>query len=321
MTIKHSEYIVSVDWTTHPVSEIVFRMNPGNLPWASALATRFEFYRFDEVRVEYIPQCPVTTPGAVALRWEPDIEDNPLNIDMMLNGGYVFNGNVFEKHSIEFKPPSVLAIPWKHTSPFSIDPIADRLNDSGALHLYTENVTSLVGRIKIHYTLSFRTPQIERYVAASVTASSSVAAFNGGTKYGIDNGATLEGAPTNLVEIDPNDGTTGPTHGTAGMPAIKFNRDYNGTLAVYADATAGDTVTREYSASADPHVETKDYSPEIANAVYSADNGAVNRVCFLVDVVARAGAIIQILLSAANIISHVRFRFYAGRLAPLPMEL
>jgi len=79
VTIKHRELVQSVileQGDLDAVSLSVIQPGCATLfPWLSTIAARFQRYRFDSLRFDYIPRCPTSTPGCVILSFNPDPDD------------------------------------------------------------------------------------------------------------------------------------------------------------------------------------------------------------------------------------------------------
>lgn len=78
VVVKHREMISAVNSTAAYNAAQVFSVNPGlaaTFPWLSAIASRYESYRFKKFKVEYEPQVPTTTAGYMGLVVDFDAGD------------------------------------------------------------------------------------------------------------------------------------------------------------------------------------------------------------------------------------------------------
>lgn len=79
LTITHREYIRDVKYAEPSPYLSQYEVNPGideAFPWLSAIATRFESYRFNSLVYEYIPVVGSITNGAIALVPDYDAADD-----------------------------------------------------------------------------------------------------------------------------------------------------------------------------------------------------------------------------------------------------
>lgn len=85
MMVNHREYISDIipeNTTTDGAFQLLIqqKINPGNtflFPWLSAIANRFESYRFRSLRFVYEPQCPTTAAGTISMVVDFDSADLP----------------------------------------------------------------------------------------------------------------------------------------------------------------------------------------------------------------------------------------------------
>lgn len=78
--VKHKEYVTSVFGTNAPLRNVTGVCNPsnaGSFPWLSTLAFNFDKYRFVRLHYEFVPSCPTTTPGRVAMYFDTDVASTP----------------------------------------------------------------------------------------------------------------------------------------------------------------------------------------------------------------------------------------------------
>lgn len=76
--IKHREYCTDVYQNSITSGAYNYRVNPQNaeiFPWLSAIATRFEMYKFRKLKFGFKASCPTTTPGFVVMGFDFDYSD------------------------------------------------------------------------------------------------------------------------------------------------------------------------------------------------------------------------------------------------------
>jgi len=75
--VRHREFVADVKGTA-AFTAIKLAVNPGvstSFPWLSALASRFERYKFSSLCFEYVPSCAVTVAGTVMAAFDTDASD------------------------------------------------------------------------------------------------------------------------------------------------------------------------------------------------------------------------------------------------------
>lgn len=136
-----------------------YRVNPTNpnlFPWLPIMASVFDSYRFESVRLTYIPMCTTTTTGRVTLLWDPDSQDT-MPVDRSTLSNY--------SHSTTSAPwtECTLSIPCDGKDRFTSDSnVIDRkLVDLGQLAwaTYGSPASQQLGDLYIEYTVSFKEPQ------------------------------------------------------------------------------------------------------------------------------------------------------------------
>jgi hypothetical protein len=141
------------------VGGTIYKLNPSNgilFPWLQSIASNFDQYKFDNVRLSYVPLCATTETGRVALYFDKDSQD-PLPADR------VELANM--PHLSETAPwaESQLNVPVDKVKRFTNDnTTADqKLVDLGQIGIatYGGGGTNPVGDLFIHYTVTFFEPQ------------------------------------------------------------------------------------------------------------------------------------------------------------------
>lgn len=137
----------------------IYKLNPSNsllFPWLQSIASNFDQYKFDNVRLQFVPMCSTTETGRVALFFDKDSQD-PVPADRVELANMA--------HLRETAPwaESTLNIPTDAIKRFTNDnTTADqKLVDLGQIGLatYGGSGTNPVGDMFIHYTVTFYEPQ------------------------------------------------------------------------------------------------------------------------------------------------------------------
>lgn len=113
--IKHREYISDVTATLDFAVLKKFAMNPGladSFPWLSAVASRFEKYRFHKLVYRYETDAPTTTSGSIMLVPDFDAEDvAPISKIAALSYKSSVRSQVWERVSTSFFKEDLTALP------------------------------------------------------------------------------------------------------------------------------------------------------------------------------------------------------------------
>nr|BCH36664.1 coat protein [Sikte waterborne virus] len=163
VTVTHRELISQID-TSAALSvnkgvTNLYRVNPSNsvlFPWLQTLATNFDQYTFERVRLQYVPLCGTTTTGRVALYFDKDSQDDPPSNRIEL-------ANM--AHLTETSPwaEASLNIPTDRIKRFTNDSATTdtKLIDLGQIGVGTYGSTGVAaaGDLFIHYTVTFYEPQ------------------------------------------------------------------------------------------------------------------------------------------------------------------
>jgi hypothetical protein len=164
VTISHRELIGQFNSTSAlvvngGVTGNLYRINPSNpllFPWLQTLASNFDQYKFDSMRLQYVPMCATTETGRVAIYFDKDSQD-------LEPGDRIELANM--RHLTETAPwcEASLQIPVDNIKRFMNDntTVDPKLIDLGQVGLATYGGpgTNVVGDLFIHYTVTFYEPQ------------------------------------------------------------------------------------------------------------------------------------------------------------------
>jgi hypothetical protein len=164
VTVTHRELVAQINTTAvmtvnNGVTGNLYKVNPSNpnlFPWLQSISSNFDQYRFDSLRVQYIPMCATTETGRAAIYFDKDSEDPAPTDRQELSHMY---------HLTEMAPwaESNLQIPTDKIKRFMNDsPAVDRkLVDLGQVGFATYGGVDghAAGDVFIHYTVTFFEPQ------------------------------------------------------------------------------------------------------------------------------------------------------------------
>jgi hypothetical protein len=183
--VHHREYISAVFGTSTTNFTVnnnlgvglysVQPMNPPTFNWLVGIASHFDQYKIQNIRMEYIPLCATTEVGRVALFWDPDSQDSgPVDRTELAS----FRG------CVDTPPwsPVTLNIPCDQKVRFLDDnPTIDfKLVDSGRVGYATYGTTTnnALGDVFIEYDVEFIYTQpmktLTRFVTGNPTSLLSI---------------------------------------------------------------------------------------------------------------------------------------------------
>jgi hypothetical protein len=157
--VSHSEYVMDLDGlsTTAVYSR---RINPQAnqlFTWLSAIATRFEMYRFVRLKFVYKPSSATTTAGYVAIGVDFDAYDAAPTKAILLTWKCGTKCAVWQNTTLDVSSDSRIAT-YRYCD--TVGNRGDqRLEDLGKLYVlaYTTSAT-MVGELFVEYTVDFRQP-------------------------------------------------------------------------------------------------------------------------------------------------------------------
>nr|WRQ65817.1 structural protein [Tolivirales sp.] len=173
VTIIHRELIGQFDTSTglvvnSGISGNLYRVNPSNavlFPWLQSIASNFDQYKFERVRLQYVPLCGTSTTGRVALYFDKDSQDAE-------PGDRVELANM--AHLTETSPwaEASLNLPIDNTKRFVNDSSTTdaKLIDLGQIGVgtYGSSGVAAAGDVFIHYAVTFYEPQPSAGLVATV---------------------------------------------------------------------------------------------------------------------------------------------------------
>lgn len=164
VTITHRELVAQINSTSNltvngGVTGNLYKLNPSNpnlFPWLQTIAANFDQYRFNNVRLSYVPMCSTTDTGRTALYFDKDSQDSePADRVELAN----------MLHLVETAPwgEAALQIPVDNIKRFVDDSATTdrKMIDLGQIGfaVYGGGGITAFGDLFIHYTVTFYEPQ------------------------------------------------------------------------------------------------------------------------------------------------------------------
>jgi len=159
--VKHFEYVSDVYTTDSGPSAIYYDLNPqkpGTFTWLSAIATRFEQYRFKKFSVHYRPSCSTSTNGYVILGIDFDSYDTQPNKVSMLAWKMAVKAAYWQDADLDISKETNLQM-LRFCD--ATNELGDkRLQDLGKLWILSDgdSTAQLGGEIFVSYECEFRQP-------------------------------------------------------------------------------------------------------------------------------------------------------------------
>lgn len=169
ITIKHREYVqqLTVDSGGGPNQVTKIIIQPGieeSFPWLSAVARRFESYRFTQLSYEYIPDVGSTTDGSIALcpDYDPGDDNTHASKATLLSFEDSVRGPLWAPLRMVCNPRNLKKRTSWYTRGIHLNADA-KLMDTGNLWVSLNYDGDLVtmGEIWVTYTVVLITPQLE----------------------------------------------------------------------------------------------------------------------------------------------------------------
>jgi hypothetical protein len=264
--IRHREYFSDITGSADAFGVRAFiPVNPANsemFPWLSAIATRFESYKFHSLKVCYEPLVPTSTYGVILMAIDYDATDLPPSTkqQMMSYDGAV-RGSVWLEVGLNSTKANLQKIPLKFCLDHSPNASQDlKLYNVGSLIIAMAGTldTTVKGELYVDYDVELTTPSLE---AADTVFKIQYT--------GLNSASALFADKTLYTTDPPVDSEALYGFGTAaGLAASVFGIYKTGTYLwnSYMSPTAG-------NASVNPVTLTPD-----ANAVISSNNSGLGNV-------------------------------------------
>lgn len=161
--IKHMEYMVEL--TTNalaPLSTQSYTINPQRtqvFPWLSAIATRFEMYKFNKLKFTFKPSCGTGTPGYIAFGFDFDFYDEAPGKATMLAWRYSTKTTPWAQTSLDVSSDSRVST-FRYNNFDSLKGDA-RLDFLGNLWIIIDTNSApfeTIGEMYVEYDVTFRQP-------------------------------------------------------------------------------------------------------------------------------------------------------------------
>lgn len=186
MIISHTEYCSDLYGTLSSPASAAVTLNPqdaSTFPWLSAIASRFEMYRFKKLKFHYNPSCPTSTEGYMILAFDFDAQDEiPTAKTELLTWKYAMKIAPWAPLTLDVSKDARLSTArYCQPSPRNISGVDNRLDALGnaIFNAGFNSISASLGEIMIEYTVELMIPSYRAPPAlyAKVVGTPSGAAF------------------------------------------------------------------------------------------------------------------------------------------------
>lgn len=168
MRIHHREFCQDVSSSTVFAVSKFLPINPGNeelFPWLSPVATRFESYRFENLKFIYEPLVPTTAPGVMLMAVDFESADPlPSSKQVMMSYKSSVRCSLWESCELKLAKADMQKIKDKFTLDHAPSTSTDvRLYNVGNLAIASTGAAAaaICGELYVEYDVIVETPQIE----------------------------------------------------------------------------------------------------------------------------------------------------------------
>lgn len=164
--------------TTSPVDgyqRSLLTMSPTNnvlFPWLSTIAEQYDYFKFNRVRLEYVPLCATSQTGRVMLAYEPDAKDEVSRSRVGLSSYFnSVDGSAWGVLSLDLK--LINNVPWYSCQGPSFEP-TNTNTQGAALWATWAGSTADIGELYITYDVSLKDPQPKNTDVLQATGTAAV---------------------------------------------------------------------------------------------------------------------------------------------------
>jgi len=239
IVVKHSEYLwdhlssIAYAWDSLPINPGM----PGTFPWLSALANRYEKYRFRKLQIKYKPACSTATPGRVIMTIDHDPADvGPDTKQQALANFGALCGAPWEELTLDVLK-GLKKEEWRYTRGLTLGANLDvKTYDCGNAFLASEGQAgdgAVLGDIILDYEVELAIPQLDL-----TTESGWQYLVVGGCSNLLPFG-TANGTKTGYCDVYvAPDGSLMSDNGFEGMISAQYSSATLGLLSVGGSTTA-----------------------------------------------------------------------------------
>lgn len=165
-TITHTEYVADVFGNNQNALTVAYPLNAqrtSTFPWLSAIASRFEVYKFERLVFHYKPSSGTSTSGYVIIAFDFDFYDSttPTKAEV-LTWKHSTKSAVWQSSTLSVSNDSRMAI-WKYSDYTSrgdarLDMLGNIIVSSLAGIDTGSSLTTAVGELFVEYTVKFKQP-------------------------------------------------------------------------------------------------------------------------------------------------------------------
>lgn len=168
--IAHKELIGTVSiingtLVTSPTvtnGQSIYTISPSNsnlFPWLSRVASNYDYFRFNRVRLVYVPLCPTTTSGRVMLGFDPDATDSiPYDRSALASYSCSTDGSAWGVSKLDLELPTNQ--PWFQNNALTATSMYSTSAQGQLFYATWGGLSSIVaGELYILYDVSLKDPQ------------------------------------------------------------------------------------------------------------------------------------------------------------------
>jgi hypothetical protein len=223
--IAHTEEFAPVVTSSTAFKVDTYQINPALavcFPWLSAIAARYQFYKFRRLRFRYISTSPTSLAGYINMDVDFNVLD-PAPATMAISRSYhdKAGGGVWHEWTLDVDLAQGDRTPEKYTRVGLPSGTTDlKTYDLGNLHVCTEGTAgSTLGFIECEYMVDLMTPQIADPVGGATTYTST------------DNTHMF------VAEVDDPQSILPYTVPTDGTNVLTFTQNWEGIVCFYITGT------------------------------------------------------------------------------------
>lgn len=191
--IRHREYVGDLKSSTTFALQMKVSINPGlekSFPWLSAIASRYETYKFIELKFEFATSLPSNSAGGIYAAVDYDAADAaPSQKSELANFAEMTKTVVWSNGQLSKSSPANLG-KMANSRYLRYGELAPNLDvktyDVGNFLVYTDacaNSGSVLGEVFVEYTVEFQTPQL--HTPSPMEESARVVAAQGMSRNGV----------------------------------------------------------------------------------------------------------------------------------------
>lgn len=180
--VSHREYLTDIYGSTTFAVDTAININPGfasSFPWLSAIASRYETYRFNRLSFCFETTSATTAVGSVILAVDYDASDSiPVTKAQMLSYKGAVRASPWEMVSFHCDPADLTKRLNNFTRLGAVPSGADiKMYDTGVLYVGVAGnaAATVIGELYVDYDVTLSTPQLETdYLSLQIEGNTAI---------------------------------------------------------------------------------------------------------------------------------------------------